>query len=146
MCPHLPSLIEGSWILIGDFNLVRSADDKNNGNFNQALAAAFNDTIQDLNISELHLKDRLFTWSNQRTTPILARLDRAFSNYEHSLVFPSATLSSLPRPTSDHTPILLTMCTSVPKTSIFRLENAWLKTQHLPSFGSPGLAASSSLR
>jgi hypothetical protein len=66
--------------------------------------------------------------------PVLARLDRAFANHDHSLAFPSSTLTSLPRPTCDHTPLLLTMSTNVPKAFFFRFENAWLhNTSFLPS-------------
>ncbi|CAN6227661.1 unnamed protein product [Urochloa humidicola] len=41
--------------------------------------------------------------------------------------FPSSTLTSLPKPTSNHTPILLKVSTTIPKPNLFRFENAWLK-------------------
>ena len=130
----LPPLIHGSWILLGDFNLVRCAADKNNGQINATLTAAFNDTIQDLNITEVDLFDRLYTWSNKQPFPILARLDRAFTNNSLNLAFPLTSLSTLPRPTSDHTPLLLSLSTSLPKAGLFRFENYWLQYQNfLPS-------------
>ena len=114
------------WILLGDFNLVRCAVDKNNGQINQTLCNAFNDTIQDLQVSEFDLTDRLYTWSNKQAFPVLARLDRVFSNQALDQFFPSATLSSLPKPTSDHTPLLLSVSTDIPKASFFRFERFWL--------------------
>jgi hypothetical protein len=94
----------------------------------------FNVTIQQLSISEVDLSDRLYTWSNKQSNPILARLDRVFSNNELNLSFPLATLSSLPRPTSDHTPLLLSLSTSLPKAGFFRFEKFWLHNQSfLPS-------------
>lgn len=44
-----------------------------------------------------------------------------------SLSFPNSSLYSLPKPTSDHTPIQLPMSTTIPKANLFRFENAWLK-------------------
>ena len=128
---ELPMVIQGPWIVLGDFNLVRCAADKNNRQFNAPLATAFNDTIDQLNLSEVDLGDRLYTWSNRQANPILAKLDRVFSNNELNLAFPLATLSSLPRPTSDHTPLLLTLSSSLPKAGFFRFECFWLQ---YPSF------------
>lgn len=49
-------------------------------------------------------------------------------------MFPSSALQGLSRPTSDHTPILATLSTDIPKTSCFRFENAWLcNSTFLPS-------------
>jgi exonuclease III len=121
-------LIQGPWIILGDFNLVRSAADKNNGQVNTALCNAFNETIQELNINEIDLSDRLYTWTNKQPNPILARLDRVFTNAATDSAFPLINLSSLPRPTSDHTP-LLTLSTDLPKAGFFRFENYWLHHQ-----------------
>ncbi|CAO2043009.1 unnamed protein product [Urochloa humidicola] len=67
-----------------------------------------------------------------------------------SLAYPNSTLTSLPKPTSDHTPIQLRLSTSIPKPNLFRFENAWLKHDDflptiLPAWhanGSRGAAAS----
>lgn len=122
----LPS-ITGPWLLLGDFNLTRDISDKNNNNFNPSLATSFNNTIDNLALLELPLLDRLFTWSNGREHPTLARLDRAFINNDFSSAYPNTTLTSLPRQTSDHVPLLVSISTSIPKPSTFRFENSWLK-------------------
>jgi len=93
----------------------------------------FNDAVDELGLLELPLLDSLYTWSNKRATPTLARLDRAFVNNDHSLAFPSTHLTSLVRQTSDHKPLLVSMSTNIPKSQVFRFENAWLKNaQFLP--------------
>jgi exonuclease III len=120
---ELPNLIPGPWILLGDFNLVRQPSDKNNGQINSTLANAFNSTILQLCVSEIELSDRLYTWSNLQPFPILARLDRVFTNNDLNSLFPLTTLSSLPRPTSDHTPLLLTLNTEIPKAQILDSKN-----------------------
>jgi hypothetical protein len=83
-----PTLFSGPWILLGDFNLIRSAADKNNAQFNASLANVFNETIENLPISEVVLSDQRFTWSNMQPNPILAKLDRVFSNNELNCAFP----------------------------------------------------------
>jgi hypothetical protein len=57
-------LISGSWIILGDFNLIRHPSEKNNVNFNQTLVDAFNAMINAMALFELPLLDRRFTWSN----------------------------------------------------------------------------------
>jgi len=124
---HLCDTVSGSWALIGDFNLVRCAEDKSNRQFNASLANSFNDTLINLAVCEVNLSDRLYTWSDRQVHPILARLDRAFTNNDLNLAFPLTSLSSLPKPTSDHYPLVLSLSTNLPKPCSFRLENHWLK-------------------
>lgn len=115
------------WLLIGDFNLTRSPSDKNTPSFDSALAARFNTTIDTLALIEIPLVDRLFTWSNKRASPTLARLDRAFVNTAFNAAFPDTLLSSKIGNTSDHIPLHLHIPTTTPKPHCFRFENAWLK-------------------
>ena len=124
-------LVSGPWVIIGDFNLIRSADDKNNANLNRSLMDSFNLALDQISALEIPLLGRSFTWSNHQIVPVLARLDRAFVNVDHTLTFPNTSLASLPKPTSDHVPILLTMSSIIPISNIFRFENSWL---HNPSF------------
>ncbi|CAN6341061.1 unnamed protein product [Urochloa humidicola] len=119
--------VSGNWVLAGDFNLTRGSEENSNGNINAALTDAFNDCIHKLALIDIPLLDRLFTWSNHRSNPTLARLDRVFFNVSMSCAFPNSSLTSLPKPTFDHTPILLRMSTSIPKPNLFRFENAWLQ-------------------
>jgi len=123
----LATNIHGAWLLVGDFNLLRCASDKNNHHFNSSLADSFNTCINSLALLELPLLDRLYTWSNKRSSPTLARLDRAFLNTDLSCLFPDCTLTSRIFSTSDHVPLLLTLYTDIPRSTIFRFENAWLK-------------------
>ncbi|MFS9531530.1 hypothetical protein Q6247_25490, partial [Klebsiella pneumoniae] len=59
--------------------------------------------------------------------------------------FPNSFLRSLPKPTSDHTPLQLSLSTSTPKTSLFRFENAWLKHPSFLPFILPAWHGSSTL-
>jgi hypothetical protein len=77
------------------------------------------------------LLDRAYTWSNLRANPVLAHLDRVLYNHEFNLAASSTILTSLARPTSDHTPLLIAFDTTIPKRQAFRFENACL---YDPSF------------
>jgi len=122
LLPH----IHGPWLLAGDFNLIRCAEEKNTSASSSPHIAAFNQVIHDLCISELPFLDCSFTWSNMRAVPTLARMDRMFVNNAQCIAFPQTSLSSLVRQTSDHTPIIVHMSTQIPKSTLFRFENAWL--------------------
>lgn len=66
-------LADTNWLVIGDFNLTRTPSDKNNDLFDWRLANKFNSAIDGLALIELPILDRLYTWSNKRESPTLAR-------------------------------------------------------------------------
>lgn len=63
--------------MLGDFNIARNLEVKNNDHFDAASTALFNDTVNALLLHELQLLDRRYTWLNQREVPTLVRLDCA---------------------------------------------------------------------
>jgi hypothetical protein len=64
-----------SWIIVGDFNLIRRPENKNKTGGDSTLMMAFNETISKLGIIELPLSRQKFTWSNKQQHPLLERLD-----------------------------------------------------------------------
>ena len=113
------------WIILGDFNLMRSPADKNNDSFRSNKADLFNDTIDALALIELPLLDRAYTWTNNRQQPTLQKIDRVFVNLAWDLVFPNSSVSSLTRFVSDHVPLVVSIQTTVPRPATFRFENTW---------------------
>ena len=122
LTPHPDS----PWMLFGDFNMIRYPHEKNNQNFHHSEAEAFNDCLNAMCLIELPLLDRRYTWTNNRDSPTLERLDRAFINLAWDAVLPNTTLSSLTRHTSDHVPLLVNVSTHIPQSKIFRFENYWI--------------------
>jgi hypothetical protein len=122
----LSEVVIGPWLIVGNFNLIRYPHEKNNSRFDRNLAAAFNGLIRDAGWFELPLSNRRFTWSNLQDVPVLARLDRAFFNDAWNTTFPNSSLSSLPRPVSDHHALAVSAATSIPNPAHFRFENSWL--------------------
>lgn len=117
------------WLIAGDFNLICFPSEKNNTAFRPAEANAFNQTLDNLALIELPLLDRRFTWSNNRASPTLERLDRVFFNLAWADTFPNTSLSSRSRFTSDHVPFLIHVTTSIPRSSFFKFEAAWANSR-----------------
>ena len=62
---NIPPPENDRWLILGDFNLIYQAEDKNNANLNRRLMGAFRATIDHLRLKEIKLNGRRFTWSNQ---------------------------------------------------------------------------------
>lgn len=76
------SSVTGTWVLFGDFNLIRAPEECSSANFDHLEAEAFNGAIDVMALQEIPLLDRQFTWSNHQELPILAKLDRFLVNNE----------------------------------------------------------------
>jgi hypothetical protein len=63
------------WLLVGDYNFIRSPSNRNKpgGNVNDMLL--FNDFIRQQNLIELPIQGRKYTWSNMQDDPLLEQLD-----------------------------------------------------------------------
>ena len=75
---HIPH--NEDWLLVGDFNYIRSPNNRNKpgGNINDMIT--FNDFIRTQGLIELPLKGRSYTWSNMQEDPLLEQLDWFFTS------------------------------------------------------------------
>nr|CAD1842483.1 unnamed protein product [Ananas comosus var. bracteatus] len=112
------------WAAIGDFNVLLSANDKNGPPTNVSDILGFRETVNETGLTDLPILNRL---SNGRRSPTLERLDRAFISQGWLSSFPRSTLRALPRPRSDHSPLLLTAFSFVQSSHLFRFETFWLR-------------------
>lgn len=90
----------------------------------------FNDLIRDLQLMEVPLQNRDFTWTNKQPAPIMSKLDRVFLTPDWALKYPVITLTALEMIVSDHVPLMLTCKTPQAKTAPFRLERFWFRYQY----------------
>jgi hypothetical protein len=60
----------------GDFNIMRSSREKNNDNFDERWPFLFNAVIDSLDLQEIEMSGRKFTWANSRRVPTYEKLDR----------------------------------------------------------------------
>jgi exonuclease III len=91
----------------GDFNLIRFAGDKSNGNICWSRARRFNDTIASLSLKEIRRAWAHYMWMNKQFDPIRCTLDRVFVAPAWEACFPRCSLTAITRIGSDHCPLLL---------------------------------------
>ena len=67
-----------NWLLLRDFNFIRSLDNRNllGGDINDMFI--FNEVIGHLGLLELPIKGSRYTWSNMQGSPLLEQLDWFF--------------------------------------------------------------------
>lgn len=71
-----------AWLLIGDFNLIYKAADKNNDRLNRRMMQRFKGLIDKIEVKELYLPGRRYTWAGDGQNPTQTKLDRAFASPE----------------------------------------------------------------
>jgi hypothetical protein len=121
----------GPWIVAGDFNQMYKSEDKNNSNINRSLLGNFRGLIGSLDLKEIPLNGRRFTWSNQRAVPTLVKLDHVFCTTCWEEAFPDCFLYSSASEVSDHCPLILKLNADLRGRRRFHFENFWPK---LPGF------------
>lgn len=109
---------EEEWIITGDFR-NRDVADPND-------MFLFNSTTSHLGLTDIPLQGKKFTWSKMQSPPLLEKLDWVFTNNNWTLAFLETTCTSLVVEVSDHTPLLVSISTDVPKAHLFRFKNFWL--------------------
>jgi hypothetical protein len=84
MCKNdnLPMLVGG------DFNIIRHQEEKNNDNFNVRWPFIFNAIIESLDLREIALSGRQFTWANRKEIPTYEKLDRVLASVSWEQKFP----------------------------------------------------------
>jgi hypothetical protein len=92
-------------ILMGeDFNILRHVHEKNKDNFEGRWSFLFNCVIDGLNLHELEMSGRRFTWANSLPNPTYEKIDKILISTEWELNNPFSTMVALPRVISEHTP------------------------------------------
>jgi hypothetical protein len=123
------SVCAGPWAVWGDFNLIYRAEDKNNNNLDRAMMGRFQRIINDLQLVELPLLGRKFTWSNERSSPTLVRLDRFFYSRDWEDLFPDCLMQSSSSSISDHCPLVVGLHEFTQGKRRFHFESFWTKLE-----------------
>eukprot|EP00253_Pinus_taeda_P008746 PITA_08746 len=122
---------EAAWIIGGDFNLIRSLEEKKGGiRRRDHFMDSFNDMIEELRLVDIQTINGIYTWNNRRggKNQIASRLDRflvseAIMNKD---VFVEAKI--IPSLGSDHWPIRLEVdIKRIQGKRPFRFEAFWLR-------------------
>ena len=116
------------WYCIGDFNIVCFPSKRLGNSRLTPTMEQFSEFIDDLNLIDLPLEGRSYTWSSGSDQPLMFRIDRVFVSHDWEEHYPNVIQWILPRPVSDHFSILVEVGGMVRGKSPFRFENMWLKT------------------
>jgi hypothetical protein len=73
---HIKQSIPGKWLIAGDFNMIYRAQYKNNTRVNRRIMGKFKSTIDELQLRELPLHDRKYTWTSEQQTQAEATMSR----------------------------------------------------------------------
>jgi hypothetical protein len=76
-------------------NILRSTKEKNKGNFNERWSFLFNVVIDELNLRELEMSGRKFTWANNLHNPTYEKLYRVLMPIEWEQNFPLSMVQGL---------------------------------------------------
>jgi hypothetical protein len=63
--------VNDNWLLLGDFNFIRSHENLNKSGGDTNDMFLFNEIIGHLGLLELPMKRRKYTWSNMEDSPLL---------------------------------------------------------------------------
>jgi hypothetical protein len=112
-------------LIVGDFNLILQAADKNTNNYNRRTMTAFRRFTNELELEDLYLHGRRYTWSNEQADAIQVKLDRALMNDGWSSEHPNCILQALSLDLFNHCPLLLTTDATHTPPRHFRFANYW---------------------
>jgi hypothetical protein len=105
--------------------MLYQVTDKNNDRLNRWLMGQFRRFLNDSTLKEIHLTDRLFTWSNERSHPTLERINRTFVSTNLEDIYPNCDLQALANSYSDHASLLLQIDTEHQFKKRFMFRSFW---------------------
>nr|GEX11649.1 hypothetical protein [Tanacetum cinerariifolium] len=122
---HLVSNSNVIWIIFGDFNVVRSLDERSGSIFNHRETTVFNDFINRLGLFDFPLGGRKFTRFDKGGCK-LSKLDRFLVTHNFFREWNGAAVSLLSRTFFDHCPIML--CCGLPNFNPkpFKVFDRWI--------------------
>lgn len=123
------SLWNDPWCVGGDFNAVKFPEKRRNCQRISTSMSHFSEIIEDLEVIDLPLIGGSFTWCGGLNNRLASRLDHFLVSEDWENQFSGLLQSILPKPVSNHGPILLD-CGGIKKGKApFKFENMWLKVE-----------------
>ncbi|GJV17585.1 RNA-directed DNA polymerase, eukaryota [Tanacetum coccineum] len=122
----------GEAIIMGDFNDVRTMDERLGSSFNVSSARCFDRFIVSSGLVDVKLEGYSFTWSHPSASK-MSKLDRFLVTEGIISLYPSISALCLDRHLSDHRPILLREVLSDFGPTPFRFYQSWLRMEGFDS-------------
>ena len=117
------------WCIAGDFNVVWFPVETSNGRQMSTMMREFSGFIDEFELVDPPLGGGAFTWSGREGGSLKARLDCFLFSVDWEESVSRVMQFLLPRPVSDHSPILLDYGGMRTGKSLFRFENMWLRVE-----------------
>uniref|UniRef100_A0A2N9J5V1 Reverse transcriptase domain-containing protein n=1 Tax=Fagus sylvatica TaxID=28930 RepID=A0A2N9J5V1_FAGSY len=117
------------WFAFGDFNVVRFPSERRGCTRLSSHMMDFSDFIEESHLVDLPLGGGEYTWRSGSENISMSRIDRFLISADWEDRYPDTSQKILPRPLSDHYPILLEVGSMLRDKIPFRFENMWLKTE-----------------
>lgn len=114
-----------AWLLLGDFNLILNAHEKNNARVNLPMLNRFKTTVDSLEPARIELRGKKYTWCNDQQSPTMTRIDHFFASADWLELFPRTDLRALASLGSDHNALFLQGDVSIGFYRVFRFESHW---------------------
>jgi mannosylglycoprotein endo-beta-mannosidase len=107
---------------------MRRPEDKSSGNFDPKWPGIFNAVIESLDLREIVMTGRQYTWAGPGVNPTFEKLDRVLVSTEWEIQFPLTSVEPRDRNISDHTPLVINTGASTHQTGDrpFKFERGWL--------------------
>ncbi|XP_022019605.1 uncharacterized protein LOC110919650 [Helianthus annuus] len=118
--------LQGLWVMMGDFNDVRFANERMNSEFVESNAEAFNQFILSAGLTEYNMGGGNYTYISDNGKK-LSKLDRFLVCLGFMERWPNASVTTLDRVMSDHRPIILSTVQSEFGHIPFRFFNSWFE-------------------
>ena len=115
------------WFVWEDFNIVRFPREKRNCSRPTSSMKRFSEILEEFNLWDLPLIRGPFTWCRGLNNRFASRLDIFLVSEDWESHFGNILLIALPKPVSDHFPMLLDSGGTRRGRTFFRSENVWLK-------------------
>jgi hypothetical protein len=89
------------WLICGDFNLVLEADERSTNRLT-VMDREFRRVVNGLELIDLPLQGRRYTWSNSRENATFVRLDSFLISQQWSMDFPTSSQKALTNSNHQH--------------------------------------------
>lgn len=99
--------ISSPWMITVDFNLLLDPTDKNRRNVNQRNMGRFRRFVEDMQLKDIPIHGRRYTWSNEYDNPTFEKLDRVLVSMDWEARFPLCFVQALSSDMSDQCPLHL---------------------------------------
>jgi hypothetical protein len=86
---------------------MRKPEDKSSGDFDNKWPSLFNVVIESLDLREIVMTGRQYTWASSGDNPTYEKLDRVLVSTEWENNFPLAMVEAKDRNISDHTSLVV---------------------------------------